>query len=74
MATPSKEKRDQRLENLVQATEMWAKKEKKYFEDQSELLKELMRGRTGSERLAHVSVETASDFTVDAINQFLTGD
>lgn len=70
----SSEERNKRLDNLAQATKDWAKSQRKYLQTQSSLAKRILKGRTGSERLAQTSVNTIGDLTVDEINQFLTGD
>lgn len=71
MAT--KEERDARLDELAQATRDWATKERDRLNNQVALGKRILKGRTGSERLAQASVASASDLTEDEINAFLTG-
>jgi hypothetical protein len=72
MAT--KEDRDARLDKLNTAVAAWADKRTAVLQTQVAFSKRLLRGRTGSERLAQASVEAATALTVDQINQFLTGD
>lgn len=68
------EERNARLDELGEAIQAWAKKRRKQLNQQVSFSKRLLKGRTGSERLAQASVESASSLTVDQINQFLTGD
>jgi hypothetical protein len=72
MAT--KTERDARLDALGTAISTWASNRRKQLKQQVAFGKRLLKGRTGSERLAQASVESASDLTVDEINDFLTGD
>jgi len=69
----TKEERDARLDELAQATRDWATKERDRLNNQVALGKRILKGRTGSERLAQASVASASDLTEDEINAFLTG-
>ena len=66
--------RNQRLDDLQAATETWAEKETKRLNDQSAFGKRVLKGRTGSERLAQASVTSTKELVVDQINDFLTGD
>lgn len=68
------EARNTRLDALAEATKAWAKRQKDTLNAQVSLSKRILKGRTGSERLAQASVESASSLAVDEINQFLTGD
>jgi 7,8-dihydro-6-hydroxymethylpterin-pyrophosphokinase len=70
----SKEERDARLDKLEQAVDAWADKRKKRLTKESALLKKILKGRTGSERLNNASVQAASELQVDEISQFLTGE
>lgn len=65
--------RNARLDALVTATNDWAQKQTDLLNAQVALNKRILKGRTGSERLAQTSVEASSSLTVDEINQFLTG-
>lgn len=67
------EERNTRLEALQTAVQQYAAKQRAYLKRQVEINKNILSGRTGSERLANASVEEASALTVDEINQFLTG-
>jgi phage gp36-like protein len=66
--------RDARLDQLKEATVAWADKERKRYEDEVALLKKIMKGRVGSERLNNVSTQAATDLLVDELDQFLTGE
>jgi hypothetical protein len=66
--------RNARLDALKAATGAWATQQKKRLNDQVALSKRILKGRTGSERLAQASVESVSSLTVDQINDFLTGE
>lgn len=70
----SQEERNARLDKLKSATDAWADKTKRRLEAESTLLKKILKGRTGSERLNNASNEAASDLLVDELTQFLTGD
>jgi hypothetical protein len=69
----SKEERDARLDELADATRKWAENRREELNAQVALGKRILKGRTGSERLADAPVQSVSDLTVDEINQFLTG-
>lgn len=72
MAT--QEERNARLDQLNDAVEAWARKKKERLEKEALLLKRVLKGRTGAERLNNASVEAASALQVDELSQFLTGD
>jgi hypothetical protein len=72
MAT--QEERNARLDKLKSAVGAWADKEEQRLTRESALLKKILKGRTGSERLNNASVESASDLLVDELDQFLTGE
>jgi hypothetical protein len=69
----SKEERDARLDALAEATKTWAVKKKADLTAQVTLCKKILKGRTGSDRLANASVTSVSSLVVDQINDFLTG-
>jgi len=73
MAVASKEKRDGRLDDLEKAVKEWRDRRKEYLENQAELAKRVLRGRTGSQRLNNETVEQANDLVVTEIEEFLTG-
>jgi hypothetical protein len=67
----SKAERDARLEKLKTATEEWADKRLQQYKDRVATNKALLKGRTGSERLASDSVQASSELVVDEIDVFL---
>ena len=70
----SQEERNARLDKLKTAVNAWADKEEERLNAEAALLKKILKGRTGSERLNNTSVESASDLLVDELDQFLTGE
>lgn len=68
------QERNARLDALKAATEAWATQQKQRLNAQTSLGKRILKGRTGSERLAQASVQSVSDLTVNQINDFLTGE
>ena len=68
-----KQDRDARLDALKEATDEWADKEIKRYEDEAEFLKSILKGRTGAGRLANQNVADSSKLVVDGISQFLEG-
>lgn len=68
------QERNARLDALKTAVEQWAEQQKERLNAQVALGKRILKGRTGSERLAQASVQSVSDLTVNKINDFLTGD
>ena len=72
--SPEKAARDARLDALRVAAEDWGKRETQRLKNQVALSKRMLKGRTGSERLAHATTKSVSSLTVDEINAFLTGD
>lgn len=71
--SPEKKARDARLDALKSAAQSWAKSETQRLKDQVALSKRMLKGRTGSERLAQATTKAVSDLTVDEINTFLQG-
>jgi hypothetical protein len=71
--SPEKRERDARLDELKAAAQAWAAKETQRLKDQVVLGKRILKGRTGSERLAQSTTTSVSNLTVDEINAFLTG-
>lgn len=70
MAT--KEERDARLDALLEATKLWAARQKEYLNAQVSLAENILKGH-GSEKISQGTVEKIDKFTVDEINDFLTG-
>lgn len=63
--------RNARLDALVAATTAWADKQTKQLQDRVAISKRILKGRTGSERLAQASVQAASSLVVNEIDEFL---
>lgn len=73
MTTASKSDRDARLDDLEKAVKEWSERRAKQLDDQVELAKRVLRGRTGSQYVNNKTVERASDLLVTEIEEFLTG-
>ena len=68
-----KDRRDALLDDLKQATEEWYASEEQKIDDEVEFLKSVMRGRTGSERLARENTQQGQILVANDINSFLAG-
>jgi hypothetical protein len=68
-----KERRDQLLDDLKAALDEWAEAEEQRIEDEVAFVKSVLRGRTGSERLARANTREAEVLVVDDITSFLAG-
>jgi hypothetical protein len=68
------ERRNRLLDELKSATDDWADAEERKVQDQVTFLKSVLRGRTGSERLARSNTAQARILVIDDISSFLTGD
>lgn len=71
MATDA-EARNARLDALLEATNQWADKRTKELTDKVATVKKILKGRTGSERLAESTTSAASDLVVSEIEEFLS--
>lgn len=71
---PDKARRDSRLDRLRLATDAWANKERQRLGNEVLLLKKIMKGRTGADRLQNVSVVSGADLLVDELSDFLSGE
>lgn len=69
---PAVTARNARLDALVQATTQWADKRTKELQDRVKVVKKILKGRAGSERLATTTSSAASDLVVRAIDDFLS--
>lgn len=65
--------RDALLDRLKDAFDGWYDNEKSELEDEATYLKSVLRGRTGSERLARENTTEAEVLVVNDITSFLTG-
>lgn len=69
MAT--KAERNARLDALEAAAKAWGEQRKKELNLRVDTCKKILRGRTGSERLASSAVTSASSLVIDEIDDFL---
>lgn len=65
--------RNQILDELKEALDDWHEQEIKRIDDEVEFVKSVLRGRTGSERLARSNTEEARILVIDDITTFLAG-
>ncbi len=63
--------RDARLDALLSATKSWANKRRTELQNRVTVGKQILKGRTGSERLATSTVNAANVLVVDEIEDFL---
>lgn len=63
--------RNARLDALLAATTAWADKRTKELNDRVTTAKKILKGRTGSERLAAATTSAASDLVISEIDEFL---
>lgn len=71
MATTAE--RNARLDALQQAVTQYATKQREELRRRVDVNKRILRGRTGSDRLAQASVQQSTQLVVAQINDFLTG-
>lgn len=69
MAT--RDERNARLDALVEATQTWAQRRREDLQNRASSCKKILQGRTGSERLAHSSVQAATSLVIQEIDDFL---
>ncbi len=63
--------RNKRLDSLVAASKAWTDKRLKELQDRVAVTKKILKGRTGSERLANATQQAAQDVVVNEIDDFL---
>jgi len=63
--------RNKRLDALGTAVTFWADNKRNDINSRVASSKKILKGRTGSERLAQASVQAASALVADSINDFL---
>jgi hypothetical protein len=63
--------RNKRLDALVAATKQWGEQRTKDLKARVASSKNILKGRTGSERLAQATVSAATDLVVQEIDDFL---
>jgi hypothetical protein len=72
MADQSTTARNARLDALSSAVQTWAQKQTDAINQRVASSKTILKGRTGSERLAQSSVQAASSLVVSSIQDFLS--
>ncbi len=65
--------RNARLDALSASVTAYATKRREELKRRVATAKSILKGRTGSERLAQSSVQAATPLVVDEINEFLIG-
>lgn len=65
--------RNRILDELKDALEEWHEAETKRIDDEVTFVKSVLRGRTGSERLARSNTEEARILVINDIGSFLAG-
>lgn len=65
--------RNQLLDELKRAFDEWYRNETSRIDNEVSFVKSVLRGRTGSERLARSNTSEARILVIDDINSFLTG-
>jgi hypothetical protein len=73
MADAATTARNNRLDQLSQAAQDWGKSQTDQLNNRVSSAKAILKGRTGSERLAQATVDATSSLVVAQINDFLTG-
>jgi hypothetical protein len=74
MTTQSdKTARDKLLDDLKTAVDEWYTAEEKRINDEVAFVKSVLRGRTGSERLARANTQEAGILVINDIGTFLSG-
>jgi hypothetical protein len=65
--------RNQRLQQLVAATQAWATSRTTVLNNQATSAQAILNGRTGATQLAQAGVDAASMLVVSQIDDFLSG-
>lgn len=65
--------RNARLDELEKAVKQYAAAQRKTLTHRVDQNKQILRGRTGSDRLAQASVQQSIGLVVGKIDEFLTG-
>lgn len=68
------DRRNALLDELQEALDDWFEAEERRITDEVQFVKSVLRGRTGSERLARRTTHEARLLVIDDIQSFLTGD
>lgn len=67
------DERNKRLDNLLTVTKQWGEKRVKELEDKVTVIKALLKGRTGAERINNSAVTATQEVVVNSIEEFLDG-
>ena len=67
------DQRNSQLDALQDAVKQYAQAQRDELNRRVAVNKQILLGRTGSDRLANSSVESTSSLVVETINSFLTG-
>ena len=73
MGVPSTAARDARLDQLATAVADWSKVRTQYINDEVAFLRRVLKGRAGAQNVSVGITSQATSLSVDAIQQFLTG-
>lgn len=68
------QKRNKLLDDLKSAVDDWAQSEEDKINKEAGFVKSVLRGRTGSERLARSNTAQAQVLVINDISSFLTGE
>lgn len=68
------ERRNALLDELKEALDEWAEAEEEKIDKEGDFMRSVLRGRTGSERLARSNTEEARILAINDISSFLSGD
>ena len=68
---PSVADRNARLDALAKAAQRWADTRTAELNNRVTSAENILKGRTGSERLAQAAVSATSDLVISSINDFL---
>lgn len=70
----SEKDRNARLDELKKSVLSWYEKETKRLQQQVEMSKGILKGRTGADRLTSNAFQETSNLVADSIGQFLSGE
>lgn len=73
MQQTDRDRRNAILDELEEALDAWYEKSMKEIDDEEAFLKSVLKGRTGSERLATATTTAAQILVIDDLGSFLAG-
>lgn len=73
MQQTDRDRRNAILDELEEALDDWYEKATKEIDDEEAFLKSVLKGRTGSERLATATTSAAQILVIDDLGSFLAG-